>query len=245
MSDPTQEAPLPPFAVLDPLLASVVDVAHEGIGYRFFVANPFDYIQAYHARGEMYEPASLALIAEHFPVGGTFVDIGAHVGNHAIYAAKALGAAKVIAFEPSLKAHTILTVNKALNGLTRFEIRKQALSDAPGEAVIETPAPMHEGRNTLTEDGPGQRVPVVTGDAALEGRKVSFLKIDVEGHEMQVLGGLTKTVREHRPPIFIEVRDGFSAALEAWCERHGYRVAERIRQYQGEENVLLLPAAGT
>lgn len=244
MSRDTEDAtPLPPFEVLEPLLACVVDVTHEGTGYQFFVANPFDYIQAHHARGEMYEPASLALIAKHFPKDGTFVDIGAHVGNHGIFAAKALGAAEVIAFEPSLKAHTILTVNKALNGLTRFEIRKQALSDAPGEAVIHTPAPMHEGRNTLAEDGPGQRVPVLTGDAALEGRKVSFLKIDVEGHEIRVLDGLTQVTATHRPPIFIEVRDAFGAALEVWCKVHGYRVAERIRQYQGEQNVLLLPNA--
>lgn len=232
---------LPPFEVFEPLLTSIVDVTHEGTALRFLVANPFDYIQAHHARGELYEPASLALIAAHFPRGGSFVDIGAHVGNHAVFAARHLGAQEVIAFEPSLTAHTILTVNKALNNLTRFEIRKCALADAPGEAIVATPALYHQGRNHLTDTGPGQRVEVTTGDLALADRKVSFLKIDVEGHEMKVLRGLEQVVAQQQPPIFAEIRNTLRGELEAWCSARSYHIAESVKQYQGEENLLLLP----
>ncbi|MFK7943651.1 MAG: FkbM family methyltransferase [Paracoccaceae bacterium] len=249
------DAPLPPFELFQPLLASTVDIHHEGTHFRFFVANPFDYIQAHHARGTLYEPASLAMIAKHFPPGGTFVDVGAYIGNHAIFAAMHLGATEVIAFEPGLEAHTILTVNKALNDLTRFEIRKEALSDAAGEAVLMTPAPLHLGRNHLVRTdtgqktdpeqkkstGPGQRVPVLRGDDALADRKVSFLKVDVEGHEMQALRGCNKVIAAQRPFIFAEIRDVFRSELDAWCIEQRYRIADSIRQYQGEENLLLRP----
>jgi Met-10+ like-protein len=57
-------------------------------------------------KGVFYEREELEIIATHFK-GGTFVDIGANVGNHSIFAAKFLGASKVIAFEPNPTAYVI------------------------------------------------------------------------------------------------------------------------------------------
>jgi hypothetical protein len=82
----------------------------------FFVTNEDDLIQREHVRGRFYEEEELGIIAKHFK-GGTFVDIGANVGNHSIFAAKFLGASTVIAFEPNPASYVTFKCNMALNGL--------------------------------------------------------------------------------------------------------------------------------
>ena len=50
-----------------------------------------------------------------------------------------------------------------------------------------------------------------------------FLKIDVEGHELQVLEGAIKTLRRTRPLILVEVRDVNFPAVEQFLEKLSYR----------------------
>src|SRR5688500_7711411 len=55
-------------------------------GVKFFVANEGDHIQRFHLQGRFYEAEELELIGRYFR-NGVFVDIGANVGNHSLYAA--------------------------------------------------------------------------------------------------------------------------------------------------------------
>jgi hypothetical protein len=58
-------------------------------------------------------------------------------------------------------------------------------------------------------------------------RRVSFIKIDVEGHELQVLGGAAETLRRHRPNLLIEIEQRHSPVPIAQTFDHvlsaGYR----------------------
>jgi hypothetical protein len=76
-----------------------------------------DPIQRAHRNGTFYEAEDLALIAPHVPQGSTFVDIGANVGNHTVYAAMILGVARVIPVEPNPLALRLLMLNVMMNGL--------------------------------------------------------------------------------------------------------------------------------
>ena len=87
-----------------------------GCTLRFFVQNRRDLIQSYHFSGEFYEVKELDIIQKHFKENGVFVDIGANVGNHTIFASKVLNAKKVIPFELHPDALAVLTTNIALNG---------------------------------------------------------------------------------------------------------------------------------
>jgi Met-10+ like-protein len=86
-----------------------------GSNLRFFVRNRRDLVQAHHFTGEFYEAEELDIIRRHFKENGVFVDIGANVGNHTIFASKLLKAEKVIPFELHPDALAILTTNIALN----------------------------------------------------------------------------------------------------------------------------------
>ena len=52
---------------------------------------------------------------------------------------------------------------------------------------------------------------------------VDFMKIDVEGHEMEVLKGGAKTIEQSRPIVLIEVRTINERAVDAWFLALDYR----------------------
>jgi len=53
---------------------------------------------------------------------------------------------------------------------------------------------------------------------------VDFIKIDVEGMEMQALAGAARTIATHRPILYIEVLDEAVREFMGWVDSSGYRV---------------------
>ena len=207
---------------------------------QFLVRNKDDYIQAHHLRGKLYAEDELRRIGAAYR-GGTFLDIGANVGNHAIAAARLMNAPKVIAFEPNPEAFRILRCNIALNDLAGvIQHVPFGLSDHDGHARAQSP---EHGRNlggTRLVEGEGD-IELRQGDAFCAHEDVGFIKIDVEGAEMAVLGGLKETIARHRPPMLVEVDDRNRAAFDRFCEEFAYQVVERFRVYDGNENFIIRP----
>jgi len=225
------------------LAGSVVTTTIEGREIRFFVANEQDVIQRHHAQGEFYEPEELAIIGRHCPAGAHFVDIGANVGNHAIHVAAFLAPGSVLVLEPNPPAAEILRLNVLLNGLSGVvdtSLLGIGLAGAEGVAAAVG------GRNNLggtrmVPGAPDGTIPLRTGDSLLAGRAVNVLKIDVEGMEMEVLGGLAGTIATRRPAIFIEVHNRNAREFRAWAAAQGYRITETFRRYPSNENFMAVP----
>ena len=70
---------------------------------------------------------------------------------------------------------------------------------------------------------------------------ISFIKIDVEGMEVDVLSGLSETIRRWQPTIFIEVWDSKLRAFLDWCAGESYHVVATYQRYQGIQNYLIKP----
>jgi hypothetical protein len=49
---------------------------------------------------------------------------------------------------------------------------------------------------------------------------VDFIKIDVEGHELEVLHGSRQTLEKHHPTLMVEVTS--SRTIDFLCEELGY-----------------------
>jgi hypothetical protein len=96
------------------------------------------------------------------------------------------------------------------------------------------------GGTTLVRD-PAGAIPLATGDELLDDRPVEFIKVDVEGMELQVLSGLTRTIERYRPNLFVEVDNAHQAEFLKWAEVMGYGVAETYNRYGSQENFLLVP----
>ena len=143
--------------------------------------------------------------------GQVFYDIGANVGFFTVLAARLVGSTgKVYAFEPFPQSAEMIRKNAALNDFGQIiDVWQGAVSNRKGNGRLV----MHErsDRFKLTEttvDAPSLTVPLyVIDELVAEGRlrPPDFVKIDVEGHEVQVLRGMEATIRAHRPIILCEV----------------------------------------
>lgn len=222
------------------LMRGVIARVHHELGSaRFFVAHQDDYIQRHHLAGTFFEVEELALIARYFR-GGTFVDVGSNVGNHAVFAGKMLGATRIVAVEPNPVASDLLEINLALNGLEAISsIRYVGLSDAAGHATIEVPT-NNLGGGRLSSGGGTSDTSLVlaVGDDELAGEVPSFIKIDTEGFEVHVIRGLSRTLERHRPELFVEVEDDHRDAVDAYLAKFGYKQRVQFSRDPGMTNIL-------
>lgn len=232
---------------------TIVSARIRGQNVSFFVADETDLIQKEHFNGKFYESEELKIISEFFPSGGIFVDVGANVGNHTVFVGRFLSPLKVIVIEPNPATFEILKANIALN---RLDSRVDAsylgigLSNTSARAVAITPAGNLGGtRLHFSEEQSGLRV--VPGDALLSGHRIDFLKIDVEGMEIEVLEGLKRTIAEQRPRIFIEVDNSNVGKFFEWTTINNYYIAASSSRRPvwsalptstpGYENFMLIP----
>ncbi|WP_235907948.1 FkbM family methyltransferase [Siccirubricoccus phaeus] len=179
------------------------------------------------ATGSFYEAPMLEDIRTRLPAGALFVDIGANIGNHGLFAAGVCGA-RVLAFEPSpaLAEHCAETF--AANGLdAMLELRRQGVGAAPGRATL-CPGPEgNAGMTALDTAHPGDIEVVRLDDVLAE--KPAVVKVDVEGMECAVLDGAQQVLRRHRPALYVETGTEESfAAVSALLKPLGYAPQRRF-----------------
>ncbi|OIQ32100.1 MAG: methyltransferase [Alphaproteobacteria bacterium MedPE-SWcel] len=229
----------------DPVGFPGVDLHASDIsGRRFVFAVDLkrDPIQRAHRDGKFYEEEELAAVKSIFPFGGTFVDIGANIGNHSLYVASFLAARKVIPFEPNPKALKLLFANIAMNGLTdRFDLSHlgQGVAGNPGVGFGIEDRNRNIGAARMM---PGEgEIQVTTGDIALANDDPDFIKIDVEGMEIEVLSGLRDTLARCRPALLVEVDRENDTAFHALLDEIGYAVVDTLQRYRQNKNYIVKP----
>ncbi|HXH52818.1 MAG TPA: FkbM family methyltransferase [Sphingomicrobium sp.] len=217
----------------------VVEHRIAGRDVRFFVSDENDLLQQHHLMGQFFENNELEVIAKHFE-GGTFVDIGANVGNHTLYAALFLKAERVIAFEPNPTAFKILGYNILLNGIAeKCRLHNQGLYSKDANASVVRSPERNLGGTRLAVDQTGS-LRLVRGDDALRGDRITFIKIDVEALEIAVLAGLRKTIHTHQPAMLVEVDDSNRRSFFDFLESVGYCISNELASI-GNSNFLIRP----
>jgi FkbM family methyltransferase len=150
-------------------------------------------------------------------------DVGANIGWYTLQFANWVGAGgQVIAFEPDPKNAGLL--NKAVEGLPNISVATIGLSNEGGHAAFQRGKDQFGTTSMivreLTGDEP-QTIVVVSGDEIIaknDARAPNLIKIDVEGHELEVLEGMTATLkRPELRELFVEVH---FAVLEEQGRRH-------------------------
>ena len=172
-----------------------------------------------------------------------FVDVGAHIGTYTITIAKK--AQNVIAFEPNKYTLELLTKNISLNHLTNIVAYNLAASKKEGSLSFtyeELPSwsriiDRDQNTNvTVRENAKGHNnihlVNTIDLDSVLlkEDRE-HWIKIDVEGHEIDVLKGAMQIIRMHKPKIIIEIWSRNMEKIETMTHSFGYSMEHIWQEY--------------
>jgi FkbM family methyltransferase len=142
--------------------------------------------------------------------GNTVVDVGAHKGAYLYWLQKAVGTGgKVFAFEPQPSLFRYLEQITASMKWNNVMLKKCALSDSTGTRKLYVPNENSPGASLETvagsAHGSSYNCQTDTLDNQLRGAaKITFLKIDVEGHELQIFHGAKQILSQHMPAILFE-----------------------------------------
>lgn len=150
---------------------------------------------------EAIEPGVQAVLQARLHSGATAVDIGAHIGLHALTMAKIVGVSgRVVCVERLPHIASTLERTLRLNGFgERSQVICSAAADSPGEATLHR-AP-HSSMSSLFPI-PQECSALTVRTMALDdhfapGERVDMVKIDVEGAEPLVYKGMTRILREN------------------------------------------------
>ncbi len=173
---------------------------------------------------ELYELEITKKIAKN----GISVDGGAYIGTHSLIMAFN---SFVYAFEPNPENFNILTENIKINKLRNVVPLNKGLSSFTGEAKFLCKETKNlEGTGKISENG-NISIQVVKMDDIVKG-KVSFIKIDVEGHELEVLKGSRKIIKRNHPIIMFEALNEVSLAkIIEFLIQFGYLYFYKINEF--------------
>jgi len=157
--------------------------------------------------------------------GDVAIDVGANVGALTVPMAKLVGEGGLIyAFEASEANLKLLRRNVDQNGLGAVvNVQPWAASDKIGVLNVDKQSALHAYCRPDINEGEFE-VACITIDS-LNLSKLKLIKIDVDGHELQVLNGAVETISNCKPIIYIENEIAQKREeLVAWLIDHGYRL---------------------
>jgi FkbM family methyltransferase len=150
------------------------------------------------------------------------VDVGAHVGSYTMRLARIVP--RVFAFEPDPEMAGLLRRAAPRNVM----VSSDALSDTRGRKTFRVPVEAGHVSVTLgslaaldAECTIERQVQTSTLDQ-LAGEDVGFVKLDVEGHEAEVLAGGRELLRRRRPVLLVEAncREDVARLAAFFADQH-------------------------
>jgi FkbM family methyltransferase len=195
------------------------------------------------------EKSLIAWFAQHVALGTTWLDVGAHYGYTAIALSQLVGKeGRVFAFEPMRVTATCVSKTRVLNHLDQLTVIPCGLGRPDSVTSVGLPTVRGMADGTIGEtEHPVEAIEVArfdwlwpqinAGQTAIHG-----IKIDVQGMELDVLGGMERTLTAMRPKLVIELHRGVDrAAVLELLRSVGYSAAPvPVQPAAGESTAQLL-----
>jgi FkbM family methyltransferase len=204
------------------------DHVEVGVGLGLLLNGEYDLalvsmtVGAIEARRRTHGPGAIAL------------DCGANIGIYSMEWARAMeGWGSVLAFEPQERVFYALAGNLALNNLFNVRALNQAVGATCGVVDMPAPdycAPNHFGTVSLKagvgacQGAPKIPVEVISIDT-LNLPRVDFIKLDIEGMELEALEGARNTIERSRPFILCEWHIAGKGPIEKFMQSVGFQTA--------------------
>lgn len=139
--------------------------------------------------------------------GDLVIDVGANIGNHAIFLAAVCGC-RVVALEPFAINYAALVENLRANGVTSLvEAQRLAAGAKRSFGRVRVGALTELGAVTVQASHEPGDVDIVTLDELTLPQAPRAIKIDVERAEMEVLRCSIETLRVAKPLLYVETLD--------------------------------------
>lgn len=151
----------------------------------------------------IYEKFETDLVKQEIKKGDVVIDIGANIGYYTLIFAKLVGnTGKVFAFEPDPTNFQLLKKNIEANGYTNVILEQKALSNKEGKVTLALSKQNTAGHHIISEQQDSKnsiQVDAIIADNYFKNfeHKINFIKMDVEGAESIVLGGMTNMLRNN------------------------------------------------
>lgn len=165
-----------------------------------------------------HDAGGIAYMHSVISAGDTVFDIGAHKAGYLYFMAKLTGSAgNVYAFEPQRALYNYLVKMKALFAWNHVMVEHLALSDNSGSTKLFIPVNKADSTSSpgasIVNPQPGKQIvhtetiQTVSLDAYCQNNEINptFLKIDVEGNELNVFKGAQQILVKHKPKILVEI----------------------------------------
>ena len=145
--------------------------------------------------------------------GATVIDVGAHTGRHAIPLAAQVGASGTVhAFEPIPEIRSQLAQNLEIAGVNNVIVYPFALASKPAEVQFhyipnlpqESGIKARHTYNSPTDPPKLLKLYAHSLDDILPNTDVAFIKVDIEGGELDMLEGAGRTLTTGRPVVSFE-----------------------------------------
>jgi FkbM family methyltransferase len=195
------------------------------------IHNPYTrdrlFLNLYHHKGYWYfgrsrERATMEKFRKLIPAGSVVVEIGGHIGYISQYFSMLVGeAGKVIVFEPG--SNNLPYTEANLKSRKNVYLVKKAISDKLGEAIFYEDNITGQNNSLLSEYKNADSVSKSHSEKLVKHKRVvqvttldnyldendlvcDFIKIDIEGFELNALRGMSKTLQKCKS-LMIEVTE--------------------------------------
>lgn len=205
----------------------IVEFNKNGIDYKFslFTTNTQE-IEAslYHLSQQFTEQDELSMILNHVGKVSAIAEIGCLVGNHSVFFLKNMTPSILTVIDASTTslahAQTNIQLNLDDSSSTQVEFIHSAVGKENGEIQFFK-----------------ETVELQPLDSLLK-QSYDFIKIDVDGMEMDALNGATQYIRQYRPIIMIEVLHILKNPFMEYLKTVNYQIITKVER-QDYSNYLI------
>ncbi len=195
---------------------------------------------------KIFDKKVFEIAKKHIKENSIVLDVGSNFGQMSVLFSKLGKNIEVYSFEASKYLFEILTKNTEINNAnvklfnnlvgnvssSNFQIKKANLSkfNTYGSNKIEIIKSNIDKNNSEIE-----RVKSIKIDDIVFDKKISFMKVDVQGFDLEVLKGAKKTILEEKMPIIFEYEKDFEkdfnykfVDFENFISEINYKISSRI-----------------
>lgn len=171
--------------------------------------------------GDFWEFELFTEWCDYFPDKGLMLDIGANIGSHCLQFRENFTEIEIYAFEPFPENYNLLKQNtQRYNNIKCFNL---GVGSRNSIVHFNNGHEFNSGVVSIVPESENPNI-VLSLDTFNFDKKVEFIKIDVEGHELSAFEGMRELLLRDKPLIWLE--DNEKNAVP-YLQSLGYRILQK------------------